>query len=223
MVTHLVAAAPQGKKYDYARHWKIKIVSVEWLRDSMQRGMALDESLYHPQLPVEQRGRGAVIRKNQPSPSLGKRVREDDQQAEPLETSRRKLRRVASQKLESQNDELWADIGSGHTGTGQDMTAEWDERLPHVGKDADATSTLQDPSTKPRDIPHAPDQPASAGDTENKKLRFTDKSQSGVFSADEGDGERMYIHGFDERKVCTFNPENRPDRYINFLADSYPL
>lgn len=211
MVTHLVAAAPQGKKYDYARHWKIKIVSVEWLRDSMQRGMALDESLYHPHLAVELRGKGAVIRKNQPSPSLGKRIREDAKQPEPFDTSRRKLRRVASQKLESQNDELWADIGSAHSGIGQDVTAEWDE---HVAQGANAISTSGDLATKQREAPHTLDQPATSGDTENNKGSLTHTLQSDVFNGDSGSGERMFIYGFDERKVFSSIPEVRLDSIL---------
>lgn len=58
-VSHLIAAIPSGNKYDFARNTGISIVTVEWLYDSLERGMALDESFYHPELPQEMIGVGA--------------------------------------------------------------------------------------------------------------------------------------------------------------------
>jgi len=58
-VSHLVAAIPSGDKYDFARSTGISIVTVEWLHDSLERGMALDESFYDPELPREKIGVGA--------------------------------------------------------------------------------------------------------------------------------------------------------------------
>lgn len=45
-VTHLVAAAPKGRKFEHARLWGIKCVSLEWLTESVRQGLMLDESLY---------------------------------------------------------------------------------------------------------------------------------------------------------------------------------
>ena len=58
-VSHLIAAIPEGSKYDFARNTGINIVTFEWLYDSLERGMALDESFYDPELPREKIGVGA--------------------------------------------------------------------------------------------------------------------------------------------------------------------
>ncbi|KFY78206.1 hypothetical protein V499_02581 [Pseudogymnoascus sp. VKM F-103] len=110
-ITHLIASRPEGKKYKFAKDWKIRLVSAEWLYDSIQRGMILDENLYHPETPAEERGKGAWVRRNAASP-LGKRLREN----EAVEDGTRKLRRTLSRKLTSQNEVVWGDIvGGGNT------------------------------------------------------------------------------------------------------------
>ncbi|OBT87906.1 hypothetical protein VE02_02620 [Pseudogymnoascus sp. 03VT05] len=110
-ITHLIASRPEGKKYKFAKDWKIRLVSAEWLYDSIQRGMILDENLYHPETPAEERGKGAWVRRNASSP-LGKRPREN----EPVEDGTRKLRRTLSKKLTIQNEVVWGDIvGGGST------------------------------------------------------------------------------------------------------------
>ncbi|CAN9235996.1 unnamed protein product [Alternaria alternata] len=85
-VTHLIAAAPSGKK-----------------------GMVLDEALYNPTMPVQERGNGAWDRKLPASPALGKRTR-DAERSQALNPFRRKLRRSASTKVGSQSDAFWAGI-----------------------------------------------------------------------------------------------------------------
>ncbi|OBT62282.1 hypothetical protein VE03_08577 [Pseudogymnoascus sp. 23342-1-I1] len=107
-ITHLIASRPEGKKYKFAKDWKIRLVSAEWLYDSIQRGMILDENLYHPETPAEERGKGAWVRRNVASP-LGKRLREN----EAVEDGTRKLRRTLSKKLTSQNEVVWGDIVGG--------------------------------------------------------------------------------------------------------------
>ncbi|KAI4652375.1 hypothetical protein J4E93_002577 [Alternaria ventricosa] len=96
-VTHLIAAAPSGKKYEHALNWRMKIVSLEWLEQSLERGMVLDEALYNPTMPVEERGQGAWDRKMPASPAIGKRTR-DAEPSQALNPFRRKLRRSASTK-----------------------------------------------------------------------------------------------------------------------------
>ena len=104
--THLVAKEPTGAKYEFAEKWGIKIVAIEWLQHSLERGMILEESLYHPMIPAEKRGVGSWIQKTTSTTSLGKRDRE--QEGAPDRS--RKLRRTASAKLESQNSGIWGDI-----------------------------------------------------------------------------------------------------------------
>ncbi|KAI4696200.1 uncharacterized protein J4E88_000372 [Alternaria novae-zelandiae] len=108
-VTHLIAAAPSGKKYEHALNWRMKIVSLEWLEQSLERGMVLDEALYNPTMPVEERGQGAWDRKLPASPAIGKRTR-DAEPSQALNPFRRKLRRSASTKVGSQSDAFWAGI-----------------------------------------------------------------------------------------------------------------
>ncbi len=108
-VTHLVAAKSEGKKYEYGMQWQKKVVSLKWYKDTIERRMQLDEELYHPSVPVAEQGVGAWNRKPRPSPQLGKRTREDNVGPEPS----RKLRRTASARLGSQNQDLWSDIVSG--------------------------------------------------------------------------------------------------------------
>ena len=108
-VTHLVAHAPSGKKYEYATAWGLKIVSIKWYKDTRDRGMQLDESKYHPALSPEDQGVGAWVRKTHDSPVLGKRTRPD----QPEEKMTRKLRRTASARFGSQQSEMWGDIVGG--------------------------------------------------------------------------------------------------------------
>jgi DNA replication regulator DPB11 len=108
-ITHLISFRTEGAKYKAAKAWGLRIVSIEWLRDSLERGMILDEKLYDPALPLDQRGIGAWNR-TQPKKrtSLGKRPR--DETITGGDGPKRKLRRTASTKLNSQSEDLWGDI-----------------------------------------------------------------------------------------------------------------
>lgn len=108
-VTHLIAAKPEGKKYEYGLQWQKKVVSLSWYKDTLERGMQLDERLYHPTVPVAEQGRGAWNRRPPPSPRPVKRPREDNSVTEPA----RKLRRTASARLGSQSQNMWTDIVGG--------------------------------------------------------------------------------------------------------------
>ncbi|KAK5060071.1 hypothetical protein LTR84_009955 [Exophiala bonariae] len=108
-VTHLIAAKPEGKKYEYGMTWQKKVVSLKWYKDTLERGMQLEERLYHPTIPVTEQGRGAWNRNIRPSPKAIKRPRETVVGGEPS----RKLRRTASARLGSQNENLWTDIVGG--------------------------------------------------------------------------------------------------------------
>lgn len=107
-VTHLIVARPEGKKYSAARRWDIRCVTVEWLHDSVERGMILDEECYDPTLPPEDLGKGAWLRRDVRQVSLGKRPREESSTA--AEGAKRKLRKSASMKLNRQSSNIWGDI-----------------------------------------------------------------------------------------------------------------
>ena len=71
-VTHLIAARTNGPKYDRAQQWCINVVSRKWFEESIDRGMALEETLYNPILPEEDQGHGAWIRNKADFPTTGK-------------------------------------------------------------------------------------------------------------------------------------------------------
>ncbi len=111
-VTHLIAYAPEGKKYQYATQWEVKVVDLKWLEDSIERGMILEEALYHPTIAKDKLGLGAWNRQARAIIQLGKRPREE----EVAPDLPRKLRRTASVKLGSQSESLWNEIVSGPPG-----------------------------------------------------------------------------------------------------------
>ncbi|KAK3905468.1 hypothetical protein C8A05DRAFT_41586 [Staphylotrichum tortipilum] len=106
-VTHLVVYKPEGRKYQAAIAWGVVTVSAEWVYDSVERGLILNEKLYDPVLPREQRGLGAWNKQKTRVSSLGKRLR-DNRAAQ--DEGKRKLRKTTSMKLNSQRDNLWGDI-----------------------------------------------------------------------------------------------------------------
>jgi len=195
-VTHLVAKTAEGKKYAYAGAWGIKTVSTEWLLDSLERGMILDESLYHPLTPPAERGKNAWIRRTVSATSLGKRSRDDGQ----APSVSRKLRRVASAKLSSQNEGIWTDIVGGGFGPQETTKSEWGKHRHNADAPVDRSSQTVsgDPSNA---------HPAPVELEDNKKLLDSvlpmltepDKAcvRHGLFQ-----GKRFYIHGFDQRQVC---------------------
>ena len=193
-VTHLIAMKPTGQKYKYAQVWGLKVVSMEWLDDSIERGMTLEESLYSPHLAEEERGKGSWVRRTASGTSLGKRAREDSETVDAA-LGRRKLRRTASAKLTSQNNDIWKDIvGGGGFATTAPQVGQWEEEKPLVVKSFDAldrpvsVTTLSEMSNKenerPSRVPSAPVHQAQV----NKK--------HGLFR-----GKKVYLYGFDERKT----------------------
>ncbi|KAL4802147.1 BRCT domain-containing protein [Aspergillus unguis] len=103
-VTHLIARTAEGAKYKAATQWNIKVVSYKWFTDCVERGMVLEETLYHPLLPQEQQGAGAWNR-SLPVVQPKQAEAESSSGARP-----RKLRRIASAKLGDQNENIWGDI-----------------------------------------------------------------------------------------------------------------
>ena len=193
-VTHLIAKEPSGAKYSFAGQWGIKRVSVEWLEQSLERGMILEEGLYNLQLPPSERGRNAWIRSSPLPTSLGKRARDNDT----IPTNARKLRRTASARLSSHNDGLWSAINSGELKLEESKAGVWDEpqkELIDRPKPLDAAQA--DLSTS--------DQPAAGYSLLERSQSMANLSsnlsktpqQEGLFQA-----KTFLIRGFDEKKVC---------------------
>ncbi|KAJ5952542.1 uncharacterized protein N7479_010955 [Penicillium vulpinum] len=107
-VTHLIARNSDGEKYKFATQWKIRVVTVKWFTDSIERGMILDEQTYHPLVPTAEQGVGAWDRS---LPTERESSRRDSTTKEnSLNPRPRKLRRIASTKLVDQNENIWGDI-----------------------------------------------------------------------------------------------------------------
>ncbi|WEW61119.1 DNA helicase [Emydomyces testavorans] len=110
-VTHLIARSAEGQKYKFAVLWNIKVVSLKWLEESLERGMALEENYYDPLLPAAQQGVGAW---NRAAPIQAEKR---PKAIEPGFQRPRKLRRVASVKLGDQNEGIWTDIVGNNSAT----------------------------------------------------------------------------------------------------------
>ncbi|KAJ5690063.1 hypothetical protein N7462_004455 [Penicillium macrosclerotiorum] len=109
-VTHLIARNTEGEKYKFATQWNIKVVTVKWFHECLERGMILEEEKYHPMLQLEEQGVGAWNRSlSTTKVQLGKaRAGENDGSSDLR--PRKKLRRTASTKLVGQNENIWGDI-----------------------------------------------------------------------------------------------------------------
>lgn len=196
-VTHLIAKEPLGAKYKYAIDWNIKVVAVEWLEQSLERGMILDEHLYNLSIPPAERGRNAWIRRLASTSSLSKRSFDGDTAA----NGPRKLRRTASAKLNSQNVGFWTDIVSGDFKSAEQKHNQWSEELvPQrpVWKEESSTATKSVGTLTERSESHikpsathlspaAPPLDAAYGAMLQKE---------GIFA-----GVRLCLHGFNEKKV----------------------
>ncbi|CAO2655228.1 Nn.00g102920.m01.CDS01 [Neocucurbitaria sp. VM-36] len=195
-VTHLIAATPSGKKYEHALNWRMKIVSLEWFEQSIERGMVLDETLYNPTLPVDQRGDGAWHRKSSPQPTLGKRPR-DAGQSQSLNPFRRKLRRSASTKMGSQSEALWAGITAASLEIQQHSGDDWSEDIlakPETTRANSPTAPTEDANTH-QDAAFVDTGPLGAHSL-TLSLPSKEASYAGLFQ-----GRIICTHGFDEEKT----------------------
>ena len=143
--THLIAKEPVGAKYDFAARWGIKTVAIEWLKQSLERRMILEEKAFHPGIPAEKRGVGAWIRKSSSTSSLGKRGREP----EGLPDQPRKLRRTISAKLEREHSGIWGDIASYEVKTVDTKERAWDDEGENASEDVKRRETLSNHEEKP--------------------------------------------------------------------------
>ena len=179
-ITHLISFRTEGAKYRAAKSWGLRIVSVEWIRDSLERGMILDEDLYDPVLPLEDRGKGAWDQTKPKRTSLGKRLREDS--TGNRENGKRKLRRTASTKLNSQNDNIWgAIVGGEGTALQVARSGVWD------AADETAAISKDKPRTEPEKSPPDPPTIPNAVDLQSPS--------AGFFS-----GCRFSFHGFTQQR-----------------------
>ena len=192
-VTHLIAKESSGAKYNYASQWGIKTVSIEWLEQSLERGMILEESLYHLQLAPSERGRNAWVRKSTSITSLGKRAREDEK----IPPNARKLRRTASARLSSHNDGLWSEINGGELKVEEMKSYAWDEREKEAVNDRKSLGAAQAGMSFPAQaaVEHDP----------LKRSQSMVNLSSLLCNAPQGLGlfhrKTILLRGFDERKV----------------------
>jgi hypothetical protein len=189
-VTHLIAAAPEGKKYEHSRRWQIKIVGYEWLQDSIERGMVLEEALYDPILASQDRGKNAYNKREVGNATIGKRQRDEEKPVESV--ARRKLRRTMSKKMESQQETIWADIasaGSGQAKQDECQPPETDSVLRVLAQKDDSMVDAPEPTAEPTRRP-----PAAPVVSDHLQ------PQSGAKSTFQG--AVIYLHGFTAGKVA---------------------
>ncbi|KAK4250618.1 hypothetical protein C7999DRAFT_11588 [Corynascus novoguineensis] len=184
-VTHLIVHKPEGRKYQAAKAWGVATVSVEWVNDSVERGLILDEKLYDPILPQHERGVGAWNKQRERTSSLGKRLRENKATQE---EGQRKLRKTASMKLNSQRDNLWGDILGKPQVPGPAPAAIPQQTV--LGPAAPSPALITQPTQPP--------QPAGdkSLDTQGSKLSSFGVPEDGAIFA----SCCFYVHGFSARK-----------------------
>jgi DNA replication regulator DPB11 len=187
-VTHLIANAPEGKKYQYAEQWHVRVVSLRWFKHCLDRGMVLEERLYHPTLPLEEQGKGAWDREAKAQVQREKRSRDE----KPPQDAPRKLRRTASAKLGSQSENLWGDIMGG----GFDMPPDSELPVrPSKSRSANKPVILEPESFVTEDAGGDRDNRTRL-DQEQRSLDTFTKAYQGYFS-----GQAFLVHGFPPKNV----------------------
>ena len=186
----LIAKNMTGSKFHFAQSWDIKTVGIEWLHQSLERGMVLDENLYSLHLDPSERGQGAWNRKLG-SKNPRKRPREDLNRT----GSGRKLRRTASAKFDSQNDGMWTDIVNAENRQSELRRSEWED------PDSSVVEIHLVPDTKAPNPPQA----ARTGPAALTSI-LRPKAKQGMFW-----GRSFYLHGFGDKEVCTsLHPHSHP-------------
>ncbi|RDA94538.1 hypothetical protein CP533_2748 [Ophiocordyceps camponoti-saundersi (nom. inval.)] len=169
--THLIAKEAQGQKFKAAKSWNIPTVTLDWLKQSVARGMMLEETKFDPLSPPEVQGLDAWVNRDLSVArcSLGKRARKAKERAQ--EQGARKLRKTTSmKKFNSQSTAtLWEEI---------------------VGRrESDATPAAQD--KEPPAVTRKGKKDNGDGDDALVSLPF--EEPAGVFA-----NCYFAIHGFDE-------------------------
>lgn len=192
-VTHLIARSGYGQKYKYATLWKITVVSIKWLEDSLERGMALDESLYDPLIPDEEQGIGAWNRS-----ALVVPVRRPKAANTNLQRTR-KLRRVASMKLGGQNEDIWTDIVGDATRTSCSSTNFQNDpsgQMAHTPAMTDASDVVQEPKSFASETTITERARPAMTETPTQKSQELDVARRGFWF-----GARFFIKGFSSSQV----------------------
>jgi DNA replication regulator DPB11 len=185
-VTHLLVAAPEGAKYKAAKDWRIHTVSMKWLEDSVQRGMALDPRYYDPTMAEEEQGKGAYRKESGPRTTLGKRLRPEERPSAGNENNKRKLRRHASRRLEDHSQDMWQDISGVDINTTVAAPSESDQ---WTAGEEDSQLNLGRPGPRPQVRKSFNAQEISA-------LAEAEPRPEGLFS-----GWRMTMQGFAKDKA----------------------
>ncbi|KAF1815317.1 hypothetical protein P152DRAFT_382075, partial [Eremomyces bilateralis CBS 781.70] len=203
-VTHLIAKEPQGKKYEFAMQWGIKVVALEWLQDSLQRGLILEENLYDPRTPPEQRGVGATVAAPLPSPpqiELGNTVAVShlgrDSDEDTAGKKRRKIRRTTSKRLEG-SGEMWAEITSRGPEVGKQ--GEWDVDEPEKGVTPDGSPQL-DQSEVNEELQFTAEPTLEADVSSRSGPRASKPKAQGIFRR-----RAVFIWAFERKKVSWMHP-----------------
>ncbi|QSZ37160.1 hypothetical protein DSL72_009254 [Monilinia vaccinii-corymbosi] len=159
--THLISFRTEGNKYKAAKSWGLRIVSIEWLLDSLERGMILNEKYYDPSLPIDQRGKGSWVKDKPKINSAKKRIRE--QTTSGVAEGKRKLRRTASTKLNTQSQSIWVDIvGNGNNNIQVSRSGTWDTSdslAPAANEQSEKSNEVIPPEATTLDRVQEPNQP----------------------------------------------------------------
>ncbi|KAI2638305.1 hypothetical protein GGS21DRAFT_466260 [Xylaria nigripes] len=196
-VTHLIVAKPEGKKYNAARKWGIRCISIEWLHDSVERGMILNEDCYDPTLPAEEIGKDAWSRRDARQVMLGKRTREGSSFSS--QAGRRKLRKSASTRMNNQSHDIWGDILNQ---SGGDLSRSDNTQPPDFS--APTAPVLTDSVTPETETSHPVAQSVEKSTAQPPSNSTWPDRDKGVFASC-----RFFIHGF---------PEAKKQVLLNFLT-----
>ncbi|EPS39230.1 hypothetical protein H072_7019 [Dactylellina haptotyla CBS 200.50] len=220
-VTHLVAARSEGKKYQFAKQWGIKIVCLDWFYQTLERGMALDESYFSFDLPLAERGQGAWVR-----PTTGKRKlseREASNKSDgrtKSDPARRKIKRAASDRLSSGSQNLWGDIMGQAKGPKPERPSEW-------GSDAPQRSGSKNGQDAELDVPYVNVRASmSMSDIhpEQPKKMFHDKNFHVYgFNSEKESKIRDVIRSYDGNTFAGLQElfEASASRYVIIVPDTY--
>lgn len=149
--------------------------------------MALDESLYHPLMPLEDQGRGAFVRGYQRHPALGKRRRQEAATETKDDSGKRKMRRTTSAKLADHSQNMMTSfLSHGGEEASELVSDQWMDSNHIVTPPRSAT-----PPYRPNIVPQRASSEAG---------HVPHQAEPGLFS-----GVLCLVHGHDEKKVC-LNP-----------------
>jgi len=204
VVTHLIVKTPEGRKYDHALKWgNVHIVSPKWLFDTLERGMVLNEALYNPVLPAAQQGVGAWKRQPAEVVALGKRQREECSTDTSAAAGKRKIRRMLSAKLESQQENLWADIADAASNKAADELQQEYGQNDHPNYQKTQLDLRRQDVKATQETKHAGGQANNLQEIRECTLNSRHR-RTGIFK-----GAIVCCHGFEEKKVWSSSANGR--------------